>query len=518
MVILHYHLRPGGVRRVIELAAPYLVREMKSVRRVVIASGERPEVGWEKVIRKALAPLPVEFFIDASFGYLTDQRGTISQILRNVRNGLAKLLGNMDQNGPLVWAHNLGIGRNLILTNELSKACAQKRISLLLHHHDWWFDNRWSHWPQMRRAGFPSLKSVANVIFAAEAKIQHITINRADQRILSRHSKSRSHWLPNLIDRSPKPAPSRVRKAREWLEEIIGERNPSIWLMPCRALRRKNIAEAILLAKWLRPDGWLVTTGGPSSENERDYFAELSAKVKEHRWRVKLGVLQGDESRKPPVGDLMAASEAVVLTSIQEGFGLPFLEAAAAGRPLIARSLPNIAPDLAQFGFKFAQYYDDIVIDPTLFDWDAEHTRQMDLYRTWHNQLPAPVRHFAGEPWLLQSDQRRAIPFSRMTLSAQLEVLEKPVEQSFLLCLRLNPFLKTWRKRSQNGTLKPSKWPSGADRKLGGLAYAAHFSRIWSESKKAGEGEKHGPAAQRDFLRLKLKSQNLFPLLWSTRT
>jgi glycosyltransferase involved in cell wall biosynthesis len=49
----------------------------------------------------------------------------------------------------------------------------------------------------------------------------------------------------------------------------------------------------------------------------------------------------------------MGISEAVLLTSIQEGFGLPYLEAAAARRPLVARALPNIAPDCASSGFAF---------------------------------------------------------------------------------------------------------------------------------------------------------------------
>jgi hypothetical protein len=65
------------------------------------------------------------------------------------------------------------------------------------------------------------------------------------------------------------------------------------------------------------------------------------------------------------VPELLAASEAVLLTSIQEGFGLPYVEAAAAGRPLIARHLPNIAPDLHKFGFRLPQAYDEILVART---------------------------------------------------------------------------------------------------------------------------------------------------------
>ncbi|OYV85625.1 MAG: hypothetical protein B7Z73_13210, partial [Planctomycetia bacterium 21-64-5] len=38
-----------------------------------------------------------------------------------------------------------------------------------------------------------------------------------------------------------------------WLSEQLGDDAP-VWLMPCRLLRRKNLAEALLLARWLRPE------------------------------------------------------------------------------------------------------------------------------------------------------------------------------------------------------------------------------------------------------------------------
>ena len=103
-----------------------------------------------------------------------------------------------------------------------------------------------------------------------------------------------------------------------------------MWLLPCRLLRRKNIAEALLLTRWLRPEAWLVTTGGVSSAEEQAYADGLAAAAQTHGWRLRLGILHGDESQKPSVPELLAASEAVLLTSLQEGFGLPYLEAAAA--------------------------------------------------------------------------------------------------------------------------------------------------------------------------------------------
>src|SRR6185369_15625023 len=158
------------------------------------------------------------------------------------------------------------------------------------------------------------------------------------------------------------------------------------------------------------------------------------AAARAHHWRLRLGVLAGDETRKPTVPELLAASETVLLTSLQEGFGLPYLEAAAAKRPLIARSLPNIAPDLREFGFRFPQSYDELLVHADLFDWKAEYTRQQKLFSKWQRQLPRALRKFAGVPALLAATKPpQAVSFSRLTLTAQLEVLAQPTDYSWKL-------------------------------------------------------------------------------------
>src|SRR5690606_14151715 len=136
-------------------------------------------------------------------------------------------------------------------------------------------------------------------------------------------------------------------------------------LMAARLVRRKNVAEALLLARWLRPDAWLMTTDGARSGDEQPYQRRLEEAARRHGWRLRIGVLAGREGPGAPrVPELMAASEALLLTSVQEGFGLTYLEAAAAGRPLLARRLPNVFPDLRRLGFRFPQAYDEVLVDP----------------------------------------------------------------------------------------------------------------------------------------------------------
>ena len=515
LVILHYHLRPGGIRRIIELAAPHIVeRSRGQITAVTIGCGEATGKKWTDHFVHSLAGVPVKFFIEPTFKYFAEQRSQPVVLRRRIRRRLAELLA---ASGPdtVVWAHNLGLARNLILSQELVRACTTSGAKLLSHHHDWWFDNRWQHLVDARRSGFRTLEAVAEAVFGSR-QTSHLTINEADAKVLKRHFNSRVRWQPNLTEPSKLPRNGEVRAARAWVRGKIGKEAP-VWLLPCRLLRRKNVAEALLLTRWLRPKAWLVTTGGVSSMAEQKYAQTLALAARTHGWPLRLSVLATEKERTPNVPEMLAASEAVLLTSAQEGFGLPYLEAAAAQRPLIARTLPNIAPDLAKFGFKFPQSYEEILIAPDLFDWEAERTRQQQLFLSWLARFPVAFRKDAGRPPMLEADTHHAaIPFSRLTLTAQLEVLAQPVARSWEACAPLNRFLVDWRRRAEAKELKITPWPRSAARWLSGRAYGEAFFRAMRAKPNGKEGS--AVQVQNDFIRSKLKAQNIYPLLWHTES
>src|SRR5438552_13580691 len=110
------------------------------------------------------------------------------------------------------------MGLNLLLTREPTRVSSAQGIPLVAHHHDWWFDNRWLRWLEMRRAGFRTLRSAAGTIFPSASGLRHVAINQADAGILSRHFAQRAAWLPNLTEPAPAPPPARVRAAKHWLE------------------------------------------------------------------------------------------------------------------------------------------------------------------------------------------------------------------------------------------------------------------------------------------------------------
>jgi len=514
---VHSHYRPGGVRRVIELATPHLIRALRPrVTEVVLVGGSAPGREWLAGLRAALGDTPVTIACEPALGYLSEQTASSRRIAARIRAHLERLFSGPPFAAGIVWLHNPGLARNLLVVHELTRCCVRAGLPLVFHHHDWWFDNRWQRWSVLRRAGFGTLARVARTLFPPLPSVRQVAINRPDAAFLRRHAPQRSGWVPNLVERLRPPADRQVDRARRWLRRQLGDDAP-VWLMPCRLLRRKNIAEAWLLTRWLRPEAWLVTTGGVSSADEQPYARALLDAARARGWRLKLGALDDQEAGAPSISELLAACEVVLLTSLQEGFGLPLVEAVAARRPLIARTLPNVSPDLARFGFRFPLAYRELRVPWQLFDWQAERDRQTQRYRAWRAAIPRACRAWAGAPALLAGSGRaRPVPFSRLTLAAQLEVLAHPPDRSWQLCVGLNPWLSAWRERARAARMPVAPWPELAARGLSGRAYAGRFARLLEMRSSPLATAWNSLEIQLGFIRARLAPANLYPLLWGT--
>ena len=174
--------------------------------------------------------------------------------------------------------------------------------------------------------------------------------------------------------------------------------------------------------------------------------------------------------------------------------------------------------DRAKFGFRFPQSYDEVLIAPGLFSWMQEYARQHRLFREWKAHLPRARRNWVKPPALLALETPHPIPFSRLTVTAQLEVLARPVAESWAACALLNPRLCAWQQRASTGCLRVTPWPASANSWLSGPTYARHFAALVRRKTPDGANPDDAVAAQEDFLRSKWRTAELFPLLFSTNT
>ncbi len=510
LVVAHYHLRPGGVRRVIETALPPIAGAGRMAR-VVLAVGEPPDPVWLHRLRASLAGTPLEVSVHPEFLYWSEQHATGMELLRSLEEICGRLLEDCGGAEAILWAHNLGLGRNIPLSRAWAEAARRRGSILVSHHHDFFFDNRWNRWPEMRNAGTASLAEAAETVFPTGGRFVHIVINRADLHCLEAGFGNHAVWMPNAVTPA-RHSDAEGKSLPAWMAARIGTEAP-YWLLPCRLLRRKNIAESVLLARWLRPEARVVTTGAPTSCEEQDYAERLRESATRHGWNLDLSILAGVSSH-PPISALIAKAEAVLLTSLQEGFGLPYLEAASGARPLLARNLPNVLPDLVSIGLHAPLAYREVLVPSDAFDSKREAIQQRRLWNNWVADLPAEAREFCDEPVFLQRPDD-PVPFSRLSFAAQEEILARPAADMDSILSTLNPELADLRKCA--GEFPPSTLDASGSETLSPARFAENFRAAVQSASSSSPIPPEAPLrALRAFLQDRLASQNLYPLLFST--
>lgn len=409
LCVWHYHFRPGGVRSVIEAGLPALAAA-GGFDTALMAAGEAADDAWREWMESRLYPCRVRWLVEPAFGYWSEQDGAVEEAVTRIRGQLPALTSGV------LWAHNLSVGRNWLMAREVS--ALPESAAVWLHHHDWWWDGRWERWPELEGLGMGSLECAAACSLPAGPQFRHFSVNAAEARRLTEWSGLPVHFLPNPF--VPQDAgPREMDAAREFLRSAAA--GSPVWLYPCRALRRKNIAEALLVLRWVLPEAMLVTTGGASSGAERAAWESLCLAAQQHAWPLVPEVCRRGDA--PPVNALLAAADGVIATSLKEGFGLVWQEAAAAARPLLARVPAGLEETLAACGISWRAAWDALWIDPEWFDADAESGRRLRKLEPLAALLPEPFRWLTRKDPLLSSGP---VDFGSLTLAGQLEVLSQP--------------------------------------------------------------------------------------------
>jgi hypothetical protein len=93
LVIVHYHLRPGGIRRVIELATPHLVQQFGKVESVTLACGEANDEKWnQNFTRLDRTDRSWTWLIEPALGYFSEQKKSPEKIRAELKPRWQQLL------------------------------------------------------------------------------------------------------------------------------------------------------------------------------------------------------------------------------------------------------------------------------------------------------------------------------------------------------------------------------------------------------------------------------------------
>ena len=332
VAIVHYHLEPGGVTRVIENTVHAFSRLPNSPNVAVLSGRE-----YKGKVLESVGTVE-------GLDYSTRKDSPDPSILRErLETAAQKVLGKT----PDLWhIHNHSLGKNPALPHTL-KQLAENGHPLLLHIHDFAEDGR----PE----NYLALEGTHHCLYPLGSRIGYALLNERDLGFIKDAFGCNQlvRLLPNSIARPPPADHQNVSK---------GNIPKNLNLYPVRAVRRKNLGELALLAASY-PERHFANSLGPTNPafkktyDRWEYFSEAKKLPLTFGLNQKIGL---------PFHQLVNASQTLITTSVAEGFGMGFLEPWTFGKSVIGRNLPEVTSDFSGMGVDLSHLYHRIELPTNL--------------------------------------------------------------------------------------------------------------------------------------------------------
>jgi glycosyltransferase involved in cell wall biosynthesis len=343
ITLLHYAAPPvvGGVESVMGEHARLMGRDGHQVT-ILAGRGAQtdpciPFTGLPRVDSRHPEVLVVKAELDA--GKVTQR---FDRLVGNLQAELTQQLANTQ----VLIAHNVcSLNKNLALTAALKKIVEKPGAPrLILWHHDLaWTTPRYR---SELHDGYPW-----DLLRTDWPEATQVTVSEVRRYELAQ--------LLGVPDRRIEVVPNGVDLARflkledltiQFIEELDLLDADPLLLLPVRITPRKNIELAIRSLAALRgafPSARLVVTGplGPHNPANTTYFQQLTslrASLKLDYAVVFLAEHTSDYLPDEVIADFYHLADALIFPSLEEGFGIPILEAGLAGLPVFCADIPPL--------------------------------------------------------------------------------------------------------------------------------------------------------------------------------
>lgn len=385
LAILHFHLNRGGVTQVIQNHLRALAVAPGTVERVVVFYGGRRQ-GWpDDVLHSMLhgAPLlDVQLVAVPELEYDESPHADPDRLAAALRRAFDA--AGLDRDRTVLHIHNHALGKNASMPGALVLLAADG-FRQLLQVHDFAEDFRPDNYRHLSAAlGEMTSGGLAAKLYPQAAGIHYAVLNRRDHGAFSDAgiAAERLHLLPNPVAEFLALS-DRAEARRAVAQQLQLEIDEPLVVYPVRGIRRKNVGELLLTAALDRRNGVYAITLAPLNPVEAASFNEWQRLAEQLGLRCRFDVGGGGGL---PFVELLAAADRLITTSVAEGFGMVFLEAWLAGRPLVGRNLPEITADFVEQGIAFDPLYDRLAVPLELID--ARQAR---------DELAATYRAVCGE-------------------------------------------------------------------------------------------------------------------------
>jgi glycosyltransferase involved in cell wall biosynthesis len=316
ITFMHYHLKPGGVTSCLKQQ----VHALKDDCDVLVITGEAPNDAF-----------PADTIIIPELAYSTHYAKPFHA--RDVAETIIDAIQTRF-NGPcdILHVHNPMLAKNKKLL-QILKTVQKRGVCLLLQVHDFAEDGR----PQSYYGeDYPQ-------------DCHYSVVNSRDYNILLRSGlkKEGLHLISNTVKLPDDQTNFSIQGA-----DVV---------YPIRAIRRKNIGEAILLSLFLKKDDRLAITLPPNSQVDIESYEDWKAFVTDHHLNVEF-----ERGLNQPFEAIMRSARFLLTTSITEGFGFTFLEPWLFNRLVWGRKLDDICADFEANGILLEHMYNELKVP---LDW-----------------------------------------------------------------------------------------------------------------------------------------------------
>ncbi len=293
--------------------------------------------------------------------------------------------------GPcdILHVHNPMLAKNKKLL-QILKALQKDGVCLLLQAHDFAEEGR----PQ----------SYYNEDYTEDC--HYSVVNSRDYNILLKSGlkKEGLHLISNMVEFPVIEAQSSVKST-----DIV---------YPIRAIRRKNIGEAILLSLFFKDDALLVITLPPNSPVDIESYADWKVFVADHRLNVEF-----ERGLNQPFADIVRSARCLLTTSIAEGFGFTFLEPWLFDKLVWGRKLGDICADFEANGIFLDHMYGELRVP---LDWVEAY----GFFDKWSSTIRKVCRLF---DFPIQNDQIQSA-YDKITAKGTIDfgLLDEPFQKKVI--------------------------------------------------------------------------------------
>ena len=360
LAIAHYHLQPGGVTQVIANHVAALTSQSERLPEAVAILHGGDETGWRDT--QTSFPLHRQAIDGLAYRESTNADPRVATAIVAVLDQL----GFARDETVLHW-HNDSLGKNAQVPAAVAEL-ARQGWPQLLQIHDFAEEMRPANYVRLHRAFGPRF---AESVYPQNRRTHYAVLSDQDRRTLlaAGIDQPRVHLLANPVVAPFETARAPTRDAaRERLAaEFSVSESARFWVYPVRGIGRKNLGEALLIAaagdRCVDEGLAVAITLTPKNPKELTGYRRWEAFSTE--WSLPVLFGSGDPGRLSFAENLVAA-DAILSTSVAEGFGMVFAESWLADRPLVGRDLPGVSRDFAAAGIDLSGLYKSLEIP---LDW-----------------------------------------------------------------------------------------------------------------------------------------------------